>query len=254
MSLPVEIYRDIISYISDREVLRTLLCTSHVLKDEAERGLLRKINMDFMSSPSRKAYNQRKRIQMTKTFEHIRRNPNLALAVHELRYSPLAVSKELVEVVIPLMTKLSRLYLSKFYSLPTRCTFRLSFLRLSCLEVVDNSSKRDLLGFLAAQPSITELDLLGEIVIHPKLLPNLTVLSIHNKHSVRLLHHRLITRLCVYVELHNEDFPDHTCIEHIRVLYCPNPESYFDWSPFKNLEYLAVLDVRRRLNFPIFII
>ena len=62
----------------------------------------------------------------------------------------------------------------------------------------------------------------------------------------------MITRLNGYMELRNEDFPDCKCIELLRVLVCTSVENSFDWLPFRNLEYLSIVDVRTRLHPHIF--
>lgn len=240
MVLPVEIYQEIVIHVSSDDDLRTLLYTSRVFRSEAERILLRSIDMDLFPFLHEEE-NQIKQERFTKLFEYIQSNPTLALAVQEVYYSPNVVSEDLTRAVFPLMANLTRLHISEeFHAIFNRCNFRLQFFSHSL--GIHSSLKGPISELLATQTSITELYLCDDIDVHPGSLPNLRVLTCGSgceRGILRLLHGRRVARLRAYRELYNDDFMDQRSLEHLRVLASPRVERDFAWSALKKLEYLA---------------
>lgn len=237
MLLPVEIYRHIVYYVSDKNDLRRLLYTSHVLKAEAERSLLRSIDMNLQHS-SLPAVAHARRRRLAQKFEVILRNPELAAAVQELRYRPNAIPEDLIESVFPLLTNLSRLNLTSYHPIFNRCTFRLKFLSIN----TDDLLTTGVLDFFASQSSVSELFMWSEIAIPLGSLPNLTTLSFFHWQS---------TRLMVYDEMGDDDLSDRS-LESLRVLVLSRLKRDLDWSLLRSLEFLKVTDVRTMLPLYLF--
>ena len=238
MILPVEIYRHIVYYVSDKNDLRRLLYTSHILKSEAERSLLRSINMDLQLS-SLPAVTQARRRHLAQKFELILRNPELASAVQELHYRPNVIPEDLIEATFPLLSNLSRLHLPSYHPIFNRCTFHLKFLLINA----DDSFTSEFFKFFTSQSSIRDLLVWNEIAVPLDSLPNLTTLSFFSWQSTRLLLGRQVARLRVYCELGDDDLSDRG-LENIRVLVINRLKGDLACSSLGNLEYLTVVDVR----------
>ena len=243
MSIPSELYRHIVSHVSEKRDLNTLLHTSYLLKREAECVLLESIDMAGTDSS---VYYEYKRVQargkLTRIFEHLRLNPSLILAVREVFYDHGAVSEEIIEAVMPLMANLSRLYIATFHSILNRCPFRLKYISFNA--AIHSSLKGEVLQFLAGQPSVRELRLSEYLDIPSQSLPNLSCLICRSDFDgdlSRLLRGRPVTQFGGRLKL--SSFFDQNSLMQLRVV-SGGIEKDFDISLPRNLEYLYTHDVR----------
>ena len=243
--LPIELFRGIVEHVSSKRDLYALLLSSPTLREEAERVLLKEINMQPNDGDSDlKPF-------VVQKLERIRRAPQLATSVKKLVFYRSVVKDELLKSVLPLMTNIRDLcFVAAPHAFFNNCSLRLTsfsiMVQTNRQRVALASWMEDQMAeFLMRQRSLTELAVVQPIhsshvldTLSPTSLPRLDTLTSHAGIGLlSLLRGRRVRRLNT---LHRRQFNTNDMsqedLKYLQVLVCDRViGSPFEWP---NLEYL----------------
>ena len=250
MRLPNELCKDIVHHITTKADLYNLILTYPALRYEAQRAMLRRIDMSTCGSEEN---NRKNRQTIIQTFEFLSRNISLAGAVRRLHYQTAVISDALLELLIPQMTNIKHLqfhitpaaHLDPMHSSFLRCSWRLYSFALLGVPLADPTNT---ISFLKARPTIVEFTMstLSASLFTPEgILPHITTLSVYAPLQPlsldAILLNRPITRMKVGALSQLAECGS-SALQRIRVVSCfragnlPLPQ-------FENLEFLEVCEV-----------